>query len=76
MPLKKALQASEELVDSVNKGLVQSDIIRQLGVEILSVSVLSIRPNPETSKALEADAREKLLLAADEAIYHRRNASV
>ena len=32
-----------------------------LGVEVLSFSVLAIKPTPETSKALEAEARERLL---------------
>ena len=33
-------------------------------------------PTPETARALEAEAREKLLLQADEAIYARRNSAV
>lgn len=76
LSLKQALKASENLVDTIRKRLDQSEIICQLGLEILSLSVLSVRPNPETSKALEADIRERLLLEADEAIYNRRNAAV
>jgi hypothetical protein len=40
------------------------------------VSVVAIRPTPETAKALAADAREAILKAADDAIYARRNAAV
>jgi hypothetical protein len=47
-----------------------------LGVEVLGLSVLSIKPSPETAKALEADAREAMLRTADEAVYARRNAVV
>ena len=42
----------------------------------MGLSILAIRPNPETARALEADAREQLLKQADEAIYARRNAAV
>ena len=47
-----------------------------LGVEVLGLSILSIKATPEMAKALQADAREKLLLKADEAIYARRNTAV
>ena len=50
--------------------------IQSLGVEVLGVSILAIRPNPETARALEAEAREQLLKEADDAIFERRNASV
>ena len=47
-----------------------------LGVEILGLAVLSIRPTPEMARALEAEAREALQRQSDEAIYARRNAAV
>jgi hypothetical protein len=47
-----------------------------LGVEILSVSVLSIKASPEMIKAMQADTREKLLLKADQAVYARRNMAI
>jgi hypothetical protein len=47
-----------------------------LGVEVLGLSILSIKATPEMAKALQADAREKLLQRADEAIYARRNTAV
>jgi hypothetical protein len=47
-----------------------------LGVEVIGLSILSIKATPEMSKALQADAREKLLQKADEAIYSRRNTAV
>src|SRR5205823_13378577 len=39
-------------------------------------AVLGIKPVPETAKALEAEARERMLLEADDAIYSRRNNAV
>jgi hypothetical protein len=51
-------------------------MVRSLGVEILSVAIAAIRPNPETAKALEAETREEILKGSDEAIFRRRNYAV
>lgn len=74
--LKKTLQSSEYLEREILKGLVDCEMVNQLGLEILAISILAVKPNPETSRALEAEMREKLLMEADEAIYERRNAAV
>lgn len=74
--LRNALASSEALVRAVKKGLAESELLAQLGIEILTLSVLAIKPNPETARALEAKVREQLLLEADEAIYKRRNSAV
>ncbi len=47
-----------------------------LGLEILGLSILAIKPTPDTARALEAGTREQLLKEADDAIFTRRNASV
>lgn len=47
-----------------------------LGLEILCLSVLAIKPTPEIGRALEAESRELLQRRADQAIYARRNAAV
>ena len=60
------------IVDALNL----STTLGQLGVEVLTVTVTSLKSDPEMAKALQADAREKLLQQADEAIYVRRNASL
>jgi hypothetical protein len=75
-PLKEALLATDRLATLVATGLAQSAEITSLGLEVLGVSVVAIRPTPETAKALAADAREAILKAADDAIYARRNAAV
>lgn len=76
LTLKEVLKGSETIVSAVRKSLVTCELVEQLGIEILSLSVLAIKPNPETARALEAEIREQLLLEADEAIYTRRNAAV
>ena len=76
LPLREAIRASESIVNAVREQLAASPSIEALGLEILGLSVLAIKPTPETAHALEAETREQLLLEADEAIYSRRNAAV
>jgi len=76
LALRDVLVSSDAIVAEVLASLKASEAVAALGVEILSLSLLSIKPTPETARALEADAREALQRRADEAIYARRNAAV
>ncbi len=76
LTLREALVAGEALVEQVSAGLRKAEAVAMLGVEPLSLSVLSIRPTPEMARALEAEARESLQRESDEAIYARRNNAV
>lgn len=76
MVLRDALFSSDAIVAEALEKLRQSDMVATLGVEILALSILAVKPTPETSRALEAEAREALQRRADEAIYARRNAAV
>jgi len=76
LPLREAIRASDELVTAVKSGLAVSAEITSLGLEVLGLSILAIKPTPETARALEAETREKLFREADEAIYARRNSAV
>lgn len=76
LPLRDALVSSDAVVAEALAKLRESDAVSTLGVEILALSILMIQPTPETSRALEAEAREALQRRADEAIYARRNAAV
>jgi len=76
LKLRDALGQSDELVASLRQGLQSAEAIASIGIEILGLSILAIKPTPETSRALEAEAREQILREADEAIYSRRNAAV
>lgn len=75
-PLKEVLSSSDTLVESLRAGLQEASVIRSLGIEVLALSILAIKPNPETARALEAEAREQILRQSDEAIFTRRNAAV
>ncbi len=76
LSLKEVLAAGELLVGRVAGTLQGHPALQALGLELLSLSILAVKPKPETAKALEAGAREALLRSADEAIYARRNAAV
>jgi len=76
LPLREVLVSSDAMIEQVLAGLRQSEAVSMLGVEVLGLSVLSIKAMPEMSKALQAEAREQMLRKADEAVYARRNAAV
>jgi hypothetical protein len=76
LPLREAIRASDDVVKTVKAGLVGSQEITSLGLEVLGLSILAIKPTPETARALEAETRENLFREADEAIYARRNSAV
>jgi hypothetical protein len=75
-PLRAALVEADAIARRVRAALLESPELAALGVELLSFAILAIKPAPETAKALEAEARERLLREADDAIYSRRNNAV
>ena len=76
LPLRQALVHGDALTERVRGRFAQTPEVVQLGVEILNIAILSLRPTPEMAKALEAEAREALNRGADEAVYVRRNAAI
>ncbi len=74
--LEAALQDVEAISQEIRERLQSAELLTPLGVELLSLSLLAIRPTPEVARALEARYRESLLRGADEAIYARRAAAV
>jgi hypothetical protein len=76
MTLQEVLTSATSIGAEVSAALKNSESIASLGIEILGLAIISIRPTPEMAKALEAEAREALQRKSDEAIYARRNAAV
>jgi len=70
--LRDFSEFSTQILDRVR----ENPLLKESGVEVLTVSVLGVQPIPEVAKALEAEFRENLLRKADEAVYARRAASV
>lgn len=74
--LREALANGQTLAARAAAALRANAALDALGIEILGLSLLAVKPKPDTAKALEAEAREDLLRRADEAVYARRNAAV
>jgi regulator of protease activity HflC (stomatin/prohibitin superfamily) len=75
-PLEAAIREATMIGAAVAERVRAVPALAALGVELQTVDILSARPTPEVSKALEAEYREALLRKADEAVYARRAASV
>lgn len=75
-PLRAALVEADVMGARVRAALAASTTLGALGVEVLAFSILSVKPAPETGRALEAGAREQILREADDAVYARRNNAV
>jgi len=76
LPLKNAIHATDAVATAVMSKLSSGNELALLGVEVLGLAIQAIRPVPEMSRALEAEAREEMLRRADQAIYDRRNSAV
>ena len=76
LTLRETLVNTDAIVTEVLTGLRASEGVQMLGVTILGLTIIAIKPTPEIGRALEAEARESLQRQSDEAIYARRNAAV
>ncbi len=76
LDLEEVLALNTVLADKVFENTPESNLLQEMGIEILSITFNSVTPTPEISKALEADYRESLHRKSDEAIYARRAAAV
>jgi len=57
LTLREALVSSGAIVGQVLAGLRSSEAVRMLGVTILDVTIVAVKPTPEIGRALEAEAR-------------------
>ena len=76
MDLRSAITNAKMIQDKILNGLSSSDTVISLGIKIMSVNIIAVKPTPEMSKALETTTREKLQQEADQAIFDRRNFAV
>ena len=74
--LKEAIRSAKIIETKIIDGLSNSQAIKLLGIEILSINILAIKATPEMERALETETRESLQQEADQAIYARRNFAV
>lgn len=76
MTLKETIKSSQLLAQNIKREIKENEEIAFLGIEIMGLLILTVLPNKETARALEAQTREEILKSADEAIYVRRNAAI
>lgn len=76
LDLKNALRASADIARAAEHRLAAQAEVVSLGLEVLGVSIMAIKPTPDIARALEAEARESNLKAADDAVYLRRMSAV
>ncbi|MCP5016335.1 MAG: NrtR-regulated NrtX [Ketobacter sp.] len=74
--LRESLNLNKSLVDMIRQQLPEQSSFEELGLTLVDVTIAAITPAPETSRALEAEARESILKEADDAIYARRKSAV
>ena len=74
--LTKSLTSGKLIQEAIYIGINKSETLETLGIKILAVNIISLKPKPETAKALETSTRERLQKEADKAIFDRRNFAV
>lgn len=74
--VKAVIHAQEELAAFLSEEMTSNEAIKELGLEVVTVSILAVSPSLETQKALESATREQILQQQDNAIYQRRNAAI
>src|SRR5258708_27190500 len=72
LQLREAIRGSDTLVKSLRAGLAAAEEITSLSLEVLGLSILAVKPTPETARALEAETRERRVREADDASYSPR----
>ncbi|MGF1528605.1 MAG: hypothetical protein ACFCBW_17685, partial [Candidatus Competibacterales bacterium] len=70
--LTAVLKAQEDIARQATAGLLQLDDLTKAGLAIQGMAGLSLSPDADTAKALEAEVRERLLAQADEARGERQ----
>jgi regulator of protease activity HflC (stomatin/prohibitin superfamily) len=76
-PLERALAEGVGLVrERVVAGLAAEPRLPATGIEIVTVRVVALRPEPEVERALRTPARERIQQEADRATYERRAVAV
>lgn len=76
-PIRTLLETGcERLRAHIEQGLRADEGLRDVGVEIVSVRIGSVKPSPDVERALEAPARERIQQDADEAAFARRAMAV
>lgn len=74
--LEETLRDAQTLARTVLERVRESATLTEMGIEVLTLSILGASPTKEVARALEAEYRESLLGRADEAVFARRSTAV
>jgi regulator of protease activity HflC (stomatin/prohibitin superfamily) len=69
-------QGPDAFQEGVGLGLREDPLLQGMGLEVVSVRVLDLKPSAELEKALQTPVREALQQRADEATFARRALAV
>ncbi len=76
-PVRELLKIGQKQVrDDIMAGFAAESSLSELGIEIVSVRVSSIKPSADLEKAMETKMRERIQQEADEAVFERRALAV
>jgi len=76
LSLRQAIKSIDKIAQTLKASIQNNEYLSDLGISITNINILSILPNKETARALEAETRENILREADDAVYKRRNSAV
>jgi len=81
LPLARALAGGPDggvgrVRDRVAAGLTSDERLLAMGLEVVGVQVVALRPEPDVERALQTPAREQVQQEADRATYERRALAV
>lgn len=74
--LEETIRDAQALAGTVLERVRGNETLTGMGIDVLTLSILSASPTKEVARALEAEYRESLLGKADEATFARRSAAV
>lgn len=74
--LRDAFVINTKIAQLIQEELATDVAVNAMGIEVLNTMVGRISADPETARALEAEARELILQEADDAVYGRRKSAV
>lgn len=75
--LRSALQDGVvEIRDLLDDRLRAAEQLAALGIEVVAVRIVAVRPAPEVEKALQTPVREGIQQQSDQAMFERRAAAV
>ena len=75
--LRPALQDGVvEIRDLLDRELRSAEQLSGLGIEVVAVRIVSVRPTPDVEKALQTPIREEIQQRSDQAMFERRAMAV